>query len=225
MATQTDKLAPRIIINEHDIPANQGKQLKHPITLMFGFSPVGRTCEMVVCNKQSDILQEFGSPTTAPEKFFIDSAIKVVQQNATVLMTRLPYDNQQSHNVKYVDYKVEDAISMKDIATIPSETKMRKKDDIAVTLLKEMHDIDYRMTQVQRISQVQDDTGMFIKRMSNEELIDLELDPQSNLPSNTFRIVDIKCEQYGVGASKKEYTGIFPIITTAPMALYYQNKI
>ena len=50
MATSTDKLAPRIIINEHDLVPKEQKKLKHPITLMFGFSPIGRTCEMVVCN-------------------------------------------------------------------------------------------------------------------------------------------------------------------------------
>ncbi|MBQ5513052.1 MAG: hypothetical protein IIT83_05140, partial [Bacteroidales bacterium] len=42
---------------------------------------------------------------------------------------------------------------------------------------------------------------------------------------NTFRIVDIRGDQYGTGAAKKEYTGIFPMITTAPIALYYQSRI
>ena len=40
-------------------------------------------------------------------------------------MTRLPYDNDQSHKVKYVDYKVEEPIAMKDFATVPMETKVR----------------------------------------------------------------------------------------------------
>ena len=61
--------------------------------------------------------------------------------------------------------------------------------------------------------------------MTNEELVEMELDPKENLPDNTFRIVDIRGEQYGVGANKTSYCGIFPVITTAPMALYYQNKI
>lgn len=34
-------------------------------------------------------------------------------------MTRLPYDNDQSHTVKYVDYRIEDPISMADIVTVP----------------------------------------------------------------------------------------------------------
>ena len=225
MATSTDKLAPRIIINENDILPRNQEQMNHPITLLFGFTPIGRTCEMVKCNTTNDILQEFGFPVSAPEKYFIDSALRLVQQNATVLMTRLPYDNPQSHTVKYVDYKLEDAISMRDIATVPSETKMREKDDGAVTLLKEMHDLDYRMSQVQRISQISDDSYQHIHSMTNEELIELELDPQENLDENTFRIVDIRGEQYGIGAAKTEYCGIFPVITTAPMALYYQNKI
>ena len=118
MATSTDKLAPRIIINENDILPRDNLGWRHPITLLFGFSPTGRTCEMVKCDTANDILQEFGFPTSAPEKYFIDSALRLVQQNATVLMTRLPYDNPQSHTVKYVDYKVEDAISMRDIATL-----------------------------------------------------------------------------------------------------------
>lgn len=48
------------------------------------------------------------------------------------------------------------------------------------------------------------------------------------MEKNTFRIVDIRCDQYGTGAASKTvggYTGIFPIITTAPMAMYYQQKI
>ena len=57
--------------------------------------------------------------------------------------------------------------------------------------------------------------------MKNEDLIELELDPQSNLPKNTFRIVDIRGEQYQTGVAKKQYGGIFPVLTSAPMALYY----
>ena len=38
-------------------------------------------------------------------------------------MTRLPYDNDQSHKVKYVDYKIEDPIAIKDIVTVPQETR------------------------------------------------------------------------------------------------------
>ena len=225
MATSTDRLAPRIIINENDIEQKKTQRFNAPITLMFGFAPIGRTCEMVICNNSQEISQEFGSPTTAAEKYFVDSATRLVQYGTTVLMTRLPYDNDQSHTVKYVDYKLEDAISMRDIVTVPMETKMRQKDDIAVTLLKEMHDLDYRMTQVQRISQVSNEVGEHIGKMTNEELIELELDPQDNLPSNTFRIVDIRGDEYGTGAAKTAYTGIFPVITTAPMALYYQGKI
>lgn len=92
-------------------------------------------------------------------------------------MTRLPYDNDQSHTVKYVDYMLNDPISMKDIATVPLESKTRERDDIAVTMLKEMHDIDVLMTQVQRISQVSDDNGEYIHSMTNEELVELDLDP------------------------------------------------
>lgn len=119
MATQTDKLASRIIVNEHDIPSPESRIRRKPVTLLFGFSPIGRTCEMVVCNTIQEITQEFGQPESAPEKYFIDSAERLVQNNATVLMTRLPYDNDQSHTVKYVDYKVENPISTRDIVTVP----------------------------------------------------------------------------------------------------------
>ena len=64
------------------------------------------------------------------------------------MMTRLPYDNDQSHTVKYVDFKVENAISTRDIITVPQETALRKTDDKSVTLLKELHDMDSRVTQV-----------------------------------------------------------------------------
>lgn len=37
--------------------------------------------------------------------------------------------------------------------------------------------------------------------------------------------MDIRGEQYGTGAAKKDYVGVFPMITTAPVALYYQGKI
>ena len=225
MATSTDKLAPRIIVNEHDILPGKKKKINQPVTLVFGFAPVGRTCEMVVCNNTKDISTEFGFPVSAPEKYFIDAATRVVQNGATAIMTRLPYDNEQSHTVKYVEYRIEDPISIKDIVTVPQETKTRKKDNNAVTLLKEMHEIDKRMTQVQRISQISNAVGEHIHSMTNEELIEMELDPQDNLEENTFRIVDIRGEQYGTGAGNLQYTGIFPIITTAPMALYYQDKI
>ena len=225
MATQTDKLAPRILVNENDIESKVQKRLNKPITLMFGFAPIGRTCEMVVCNNANDILTEFGSPESAPEKYFIDSALRLVQSGATALMTRLPYDNDQSHTVKYIDFKVGEEISMRDIATVPMETKTRQKDDRAVTVLKEMHSLDKRMTNVQRISQVYDKYGDRIHSMTNEELIELELDPQDNLDANTFRIVDIRGQRYGVGAAKTAYTGIFPMVVSAPMALYYQGKI
>ena len=139
-------------------------------------------------------------------------------------MTRLPYDNEQSHTVKYVDYKVETPLSTRDIATVVAETNARKKDDMSVTILKEMHDIDNRINQVMRIVQISDDVGEHIHSMTNEELIDLELDPQSNLAKDTFRIVDIRGEQYGT-AMGVEYCGIFPIIVTSPMALYHHGKI
>ena len=61
--------------------------------------------------------------------------------------------------------------------------------------------------------------------MTAEELIDIELDPEANLPENTFRIVDIRGDQYGLGANNLEYTGIFPVFVTAPMALYLQGRI
>ena len=146
MAIQTDKLAPRILITEHDLTSKVNKRFIHPITLIFGFAPLGRQLEMVVCNNAREILDEFGQPTSAPEKYFIDAGLRVVQSGATALMTRLPYDNEQSHMVKYVDFKLEDPISMRDIATVPSETNARKKDDTAVTILKEMHGIDRKMT-------------------------------------------------------------------------------
>ena len=225
MATSTDKLAPRIIVNEHDISPDKVERMNPPITLIFGFAPVGRTCEMVVCNTTDKITREFGSPVSAPEKYFIDSARRMVDNGATVLMTRLPYDNDQSHLVKYVDYKVEDPISIRDIVTVPQETRTRQKDNIAVTMLKEMHELDHRMTQVQRISQISDDVGEHIHTMTNEELVELDLDAQDTLEAGTFRIVDIRGEQYGEGAAKLNYTGVFPMIVTAPMALYYQNKI
>ena len=163
MATSTDKLAPRIIINENDITKKKTEERKPPVTLIFGFAPVGRTCEMVACNTARDISNEFGFPGSAPEKYFVDAATKLVENGATVLMTRLPYDNDQSHTVKYVDYKLEEAISMRDIVTVPQETMTRKKDDVAVTILKEMHDLDHRMTQVQRISQISDNVGEHIQ--------------------------------------------------------------
>ena len=58
MAIQTDKLAPRILVNENDIESKVAKRLNKPITLMFGFAPIGRTCEMVVCNNANDIHNE-----------------------------------------------------------------------------------------------------------------------------------------------------------------------
>lgn len=66
--------------------------------------------------------------------------------------------------------------------------------------------------------------------MTNEKLVQLELDPQDILPKNTFRIVDIKGHPYGFGAGKlndrpQESTGIFPMVVSAPMALYYQGRI
>ena len=225
MATSTDKLAPRIIINENEVFDNAERELNHPVTLIFGFSPIGRTCEMVTCNDTLSITREFGQPTSAPEKYFIDAGLRAVQSGATAIMTRLPYDNDQSHTVKYIDYRLEDPISMRDIITVPQETNARKKDDSSVTVLKELNDIDRRMTQVQRISQVSNDYGEHIGKMTNEELIELELDPQENLEQNTFRIVDIRGEQYGTGAENLFYTGIFPILTTAPMALYWMGRI
>lgn len=153
MAISTDKLAPRIIINEHDIPAPEQKERKPPVTLMFGFAPIGRTLEMVVCNNSIDISNEFGSPVSAPEKYFIDSATRLVESGATAIMTRLPYDNDQCHNVKYVDFKLEDPIGMIDIASGPAEDKTRERDDVAVTILDEMHELDNSMGQLQRISQ------------------------------------------------------------------------
>ena len=140
-------------------------------------------------------------------------------------MTRLPYDNPQSHSVKYIDYRIEKPISMYDIATVPMETITRERDDAAVTILKEMHRIDNSMNQLQRISPISDNTGKHVSRMSNESLIELELDPEANLDPGVFRIVDIRGEQYGMGVGELEYTGIFPVFVTAPMALYYQERI
>ena len=37
--------------------------------------------------------------------------------------------------------------------------------------------------------------------------------------------MDIRGQRYGIGAGKLAYTGIFPMIVSAPMALYYQGKI
>ena len=168
MATTTDKLAPRIIINENEILPPNGRTMNHPTTLMFGFAPVGRTCEMVVCNSALEIQKEFGFPVSAPEKWFVDAAMKVVENGGTALMTRLPYDNDQSHTVKYVDYRLEQPVAMKDLITVPQETKAREKDDVGVTILKEMHDLDERMTQYQRITQIQDDYGQHIFSMTND---------------------------------------------------------
>ena len=66
MATSTDKLAPRIIINEHAASSGVGgeRRWSKPTTLIFGFSPVGRTCEMVACHSEADIINEFGYPQT-----------------------------------------------------------------------------------------------------------------------------------------------------------------
>jgi hypothetical protein len=61
--------------------------------------------------------------------------------------------------------------------------------------------------------------------MLNENLVELELDPEQNLEPDTFRIVDIRGEQYGTGVDGMEYAGIFPMIVSAPMALYFQGKI
>lgn len=78
MATDTSKLAPRIIINEHEIDSPLTKEFKEPVTLLFGFSQRGRTNEMVVCNSTLEISNEFGFPVTAPEKYFIDAGARIV---------------------------------------------------------------------------------------------------------------------------------------------------
>ena len=136
---------------------------------------------MVVCNNSNDISREFGFPSSAPEKYFIDSATRLVETGATAIMTRLPYDNYQCHNVKYVDFKLEDPIGMIDIASGPAEEKTREKDDVAVTILEEMHGLDNSMGQLQRISQKPyvDENGdeYLIGSMTNKELLDLELYP------------------------------------------------
>lgn len=219
----TSKLAPRIIVNEHEIFEKRKKSIVSPATLIFGFSPRGKTCEIVECNSAYEVYDEFGQPQSTPEKYFANSAIRLINSGATALMVRLPYDNFQSHEVKYVDYKVEEPIQMGDISTGPAEMKVRQKDNVGVEVLKELHNIDPHMNQFQRISQVKiGNSGIGINHMTGQDLIDLELDPQENLEENTFRIVDIRSQQYGVGVGKHEYTGIFPMIVTSPMALYYQ---
>lgn len=81
MAIPTDKLSPRVIINEYEKTSGLGNQMpwSRPTTLIFGFSPVGKTCEMVVCHSEADIINEFGYPQTHTEKYFIDAGLKVVQ--------------------------------------------------------------------------------------------------------------------------------------------------
>lgn len=107
-------------------------------------------------------------------------------------MVRLPYDNFQSHEVKYIDFKVEDPISIADIATGPAESRARDKDESGVSILKELHDIDRSLNQYQRISQVKDSNGLLIGHMTSEELVELDLDTKSTLDQNTIRIVDIR---------------------------------
>ena len=126
MAIDTSKLAPRIIINEHELPNPRNYAKTKPVTLIFGFAPLGKTLEMVVCNNAVDITNEFGYPSSAAEKYFIDAGMRVVNEGATALMTRLPYDNFAQHNVKYVDYHIEDPIAIKDISTGPKESMVRE---------------------------------------------------------------------------------------------------
>ena len=40
-----------------------------------------------------------------------------------------------------------------------------------------------------------------------------------------MRIVDIRGLEHGVGAAKRAYTGIFPMIVSAPMAIYCSGLI
>ena len=94
-----------------------------------------------------------------------------------------------------------------------------------MTILKEMHYLDPLMTQCQRIRQLPHSDGNYISSMTNDELVNLELDTRSNLKSGTIRIVDIVGGQYGKGVGDHEYTGIFPMFVSAPMALYYQSRI
>lgn len=62
--------------------------------------------------------------------------------------------------------------------------------------------------------------------MTNEELVELELEPTDFLETNMFRIVDIRCDQYGVGQNEDvEYGGIFTVVVPSPMSLYYQGRI
>lgn len=177
---------------------------------------------MVVCRSSSDISREFGFPVSAPEKYFIDAGMRVVDNGATALMTRLPYDNEQSHMFKYIDYKLEEPISMADIATVARESITRERDNAAVDVLKEMHNLDSNMNQLQRLVPISDDVGVHINSMYNDLMIDIELDPEANLEENTLRIIDIRGEQYGTGAGGLEYTGIFTVFVPAPMALYCQ---
>lgn len=83
-----------------------------------------------------------------------------------------------------------------------------------------MHDLDSTMNQYQRITHRKIGDN-FIGSMTNEELVELDLDPKNNLETNTFRIVDIVGQQYGIGLDKTEYTGIFTVIVPSPTALYY----
>lgn len=223
----TDRLAPRIVLNEDELNPTPSGKLVQPVVLSMGFSPIGRTNEMVVCNTVNEIYREFGYPTSAPEKWFVDAGVRVVQNGGTALMTRLPYDNFQCHSVRYVDYRLDDPIAWRDIATGPAETQTRLRDDSGVTVLKEMNAVDSRMNQFQRIVQKPTPQGddVHIGSMTNEELQELELDEATVLESGTFRIVDVVGRQYSVGSGKREYAGIFPILTTSPMALYYQGKI
>ena len=104
-----DVKAPNVYMREVDRSAYDNEQEQSEVdtnVVVCGFAQKGPNLEPRRFIRINDFIATYGYPTNEAERYFYNAADEVLTKGATLLASRLPYDNNAYERVTYCQYEV-----------------------------------------------------------------------------------------------------------------------
>lgn len=220
MASARTLRAPGIETREIDRSAYglQDNSLPNASTcLVTGFADKGDSYNVKWINTIETLKATYGLPKTKFESIFHNACIEILNRGGVCLASKLPYENVESKNYSFCDYKV-----------LSNSKPLDSSSSLSAAL-----SVDSTLTSYLELTDCQTRNG----KMSLEAFDELKVNASSaGIKGGGIRVVDISRSRYqeasfncvsstcdGNVIETNECLGIFPVVVSPLNALYWQH--
>ena len=210
-----DVKAPNVYMREVDRSAYDNEQEQSEVdtnVVVCGFAQKGPNLEPRRFIRINDFIATYGYPTNEAERYFYNAADEVLTKGATLLASRLPYDNNAYERVTYCQYEV--------------GTELKKVSD----LFPELSEAYPSVVSALEVSPTAKSTGLM-----DFNLWDSYVTGAAKPSLNSFIIVDtagnkfVRDDYYkdipGEDGGTNQYLGIVPVIVSPVNAMVFQTVL